>query len=311
MKIHYDSNRNNQRSPSLNLIKIWLLAIRPKTLPAATGPVIVGIGLAIRDSVFNFGPALGALLVALLLQIGSNLANDVYDYQKGTDTQERMGPLRVTQAGLLSPRQVIQGMWVVFGLAALLGLYLVSIGGWPILVIGLLAILSAIAYTAGPYPLGYHGLADLFVFIFFGPIAVCGTYYLQAGSVSPLAWWSSLPPGFLVTAILVVNNLRDIETDRKAGKKSLAVRFGVRFTQSQYILFLGLAYLVPLIMRFSEASPSTVLLSWLSLPLVIPVLKDVLTKKGPPLNATLAGTARLGLIYSFLFSIGLILDRLL
>ncbi|HHV64585.1 MAG TPA: 1,4-dihydroxy-2-naphthoate polyprenyltransferase [Peptococcaceae bacterium] len=295
----------------LHPLKIWYLAIRPKTLPAATGPVIIGIGLALADGVFKLGPALAALLTALLLQIGSNLANDVYDYRKGADTQERTGPLRVTQAGLLSPRQVMVGMCLVFALAALIGLYLIMIGGWPILIIGIAAIISAIAYTAGPFPLGYKGVADLFVFAFFGPVAVCGTYYLQAGHLSEITWWASLQPGLLVTAILVVNNLRDIETDRKAGKKTLAVRFGVKFTQAEYISLVALAYLLPLLMWLKGIAPFTVLLTWLSLPLIIPNVKDVLSKKGSPLNATLAGTAKSGLFFSILFAIGYLLGRLM
>src|SRR5690606_23925593 len=186
-----------------------------------------------------------ALICALLIQIGTNFANDVFDYQKGTDTQERTGPLRVTQAGLLTPRQVFRGMCLVFGLAFLIGLYLIAVGGWPILVIGLLSILSGIAYTGGPYPLGYHGLGDLFVFIFFGPVAVCGTYYVQALEWSWLALISSVPVGLLSVAILIVNNYRDRHTDVKAGKRTLAVRLGGKLTRWQYGLTLALAYIVP------------------------------------------------------------------
>jgi len=295
----------------MSILKIWYLAIRPKTLPAAAGPVIVGTGLAIGDGVFQFAPAFAALLGALLLQIGSNLANDVYDYKKGTDTKERTGPLRVTQAGLLSPRQVIWGMWCVFASSALIGLYLSYIGGWPILVIGILAIISAIIYTAGPYPLGYNGVADIFVFVFFGPVAVCGTYYVQAEYVSPSAVWASLPAGFLVTAILVVNNLRDIETDRKAGKKTLAVRWGLKFTQVQYVLLLGVSYLVPIMMYIIGITSSAIFISWLSLPLIIPLVRDVFTKRGVPLNGTLAGTARLGLIFNVLISASYIIGKVI
>lgn len=284
--------------------RIWLLAIRPKTLPAAAGPVIVGTGLALGDGVFQLGPVLAALLAALLLQIGSNLANDVFDYQKGTDTQERTGPLRVTQAGLLTPRQVLKGMIVVFALAALVGLYLIWVGGWPILAVGVLAIISAVAYTAGPFPLGYKGVADIFVFAFFGPVAVCGTYYLQAGALTASAWWASIPPGLLVTAILVVNNLRDIETDRQAGKNTLAVRFGVRFTRVQYVLLIGCAYLLPIMMWLNKTAPWPVILAWLSLPLFAARIRDVFTKQGKLLNITLAGTAKGGLIYSILFAAG-------
>jgi len=294
--------KNNQ-----NCLEIWYLAIRPKTLPAAAAPVIVGISLALGSGVFRPGPALAALLAALLLQIGSNLANDVFDFKRGTDTEERTGPLRVTQAGLLSPGQVMAGMWVVFVLAALAGVYLIYQGGWPILLIGILAILSAVAYTAGPFPLGYHGLGDIFVFIFFGPVAVMGTYYVQAGTFSTLSLWASLPMGFLITAILVVNNLRDIETDRKAGKRTAAVRLGSRFTQLEYFFLLILSYLVPLIIQLTEAVSPWVLLSWVSLPLAFSLVHDVSVRKGKSLNITLAGTARLALVYAVLFSLGLVI----
>lgn len=293
-------------NPKLTQLQIWLLAARPKTLPAAAAPVIVGTAVAVGESVFRLGPALAALLGALLIQIGTNFANDVFDFKKGADTTERLGPLRVTQAGLLSPGQVLTGMWLTFGLATLIGLYLVIIGGWPIVVIGLLSIASGIAYTGGPFPLGYNGLGDLFVFIFFGLVAVCGTYYVQAGAVSAAALWAALPIGLLATAILVVNNLRDIETDRAAGKKTLAVRLGRQGTQVEYFLLVGLAYLVPLLMGLSGVADFWVLLTWLSIPLLKPLSQLILGQKGRPLNQALAGTARLELIYSFLFSIGFI-----
>jgi len=290
-------------------LQIWLLAARPKTLPAAAAPVIVGSAAAISDGVFQVGPALAALLGALLLQIGANFANDVFDFKKGADTTDRLGPVRVTQAGLLSPGQVMAGMWLTFGLAAIIGLYLIAVGGWPILGIGLLSIAAAIAYTGGPFPLGYHGLGDLFVFIFFGLVAVCGSYYVQAGTVSPAAFWAAIPVGLLATAILVVNNLRDIETDQRAGKKTLAVRFGRRGAQVEYMLLLGLAYLIPLVMGFSGVASLWVLLSWLSLPLVGPLIRLIMRETGRPLNQALAGTARLELVYSFLLALGLIIGR--
>lgn len=295
---------------NLSKFKIWLLAMRPKTLPAAMGPVIVGTALAAGDQVFRFGPALAALLAALLLQIGSNLANDVFDYKKGTDTKERTGPLRVTQAGLLTPRQVMIGMWAVFALAFLIGTYLIWIGGWPVLTIGILSIIFAIAYTGGPFPLGYHGLGEIFVFIFFGPVAVCGTYYVQAGSLATSAWWASLPIGFLITAILVVNNFRDLEEDKKNGKKTLAVRLGPSMTQFEYFFFLASSGVVPLIMWLTAQTSGWIFLTWLFIPLALPLIKDIRTKKGAPLNATLAGTAKLSLVYSILFSIGYLLGNL-
>lgn len=298
----------NLSSKNMSFVQICYLAIRPKTLPAAAGPVLLGISLALGDGRFHIWPAIAALAVALLLQIGSNLANDLYDFKKGTDTQERLGPLRVTQAGLLTTKQMMIGVLLVFALAALIGLYLVFIGGWPILTVGLFAIICAIAYTAGPYPLGYKGIADIFVFLFFGPIAVGGTYYLQAGTITSLVWWASIPSGLLVTAILVVNNFRDIETDRKAGKNTLAVRFGARFTQYQFIFLIVLAYLLPAIIWLLDIASYCILLSWLSMPLAYFQIKNILTKKGSILNMTLAGTARLGLIFNILFSIGYILS---
>lgn len=297
-------------TPHPGHFQIWLLAARPKTLPAASAPVIVGTAVAISEGVFSLWPALAALMAALLIQIGTNFANDVFDFKKGADTIERLGPLRVTQAGLLSPKQVLAGMWLTFGLAALIGLYLVAIGGWPIVVIGLLAIAAGIAYTGGPFPLGYNGLGDLFVFIFFGLVAVGGTYYVQAGRLSPAAIWAAIPLGLLATAILVVNNLRDIETDRAAGKKTMAVRFGVRATQLEYFVLLALSYAAPLLMWLAGIARPGVMLTWLSLFLLRPLIQLILHEKGRPLNLALAGTARLELVYGLLFSVGLIVGRL-
>ena len=294
---------------ALSPLQIWLLAARPKTLPAAAAPVVVGTAVAFSENVFALLPAMAALLGSLLIQIGTNFANDVFDFKKGADTTERLGPLRVTQAGLLTPNQVMAGMWLTFGLASLIGLYLVWVGGWPIVVIGLLSIASGIAYTGGPFPLGYNGLGDLFVFIFFGLFAVTGTYYVQAGTISPAALWAAIPIGLLATAILVVNNLRDIDTDRAAGKKTLAVRFGVRAAQLEYILLLSLSYLIPLLMWLTGLESAWLLLTWLSLPLTRPLLTMIFNEKGRPLNAALAGTARLELLYAFLFSVGLIGGR--
>ena len=284
----------------------WGLAIRLRTLPAAAAGVITGSALAWRDGFFRLDAALACLLTALLLQIGSNLANDVFDFERGTDTAERLGPVRVTQAGLLSPRQVKIGMFIVFALAALLGLYLAWLGGWPIILLGLAAIISAIAYTGGPFPLGYHGLGDLFVFIFFGLASVAGTYYVQAGTVSAAAWWMSVSPGLIVTAILVVNNLRDLENDRRASKHTLAVLLGERATKRQYLICILVAYLIMPLAAWLGVIPWLALLTWASLPLAIRTLKVVFTQKGRPLNAALAGTGRIALLFSILFWVGLI-----
>ena len=281
--------------------------MRPKTLPAAAAGVITGTGLALWDGYFRAGPALAALFVALLLQIGSNLANDVYDYERGADAGERHGPIRVTQAQLLTPAQVKVGMWVVFGLSMLLGLYLTFVAGWVVILIGLAAILSAIAYTGGPFPLGYYGLGDLFVFIFFGLAAVAGTYFVQAGSVSAQAWWMSLPIGWLIVDILVVNNLRDINADRQAGKRTLAVRFGERGTKLQYLVLLLASYLLLPVLAYSGILPWTSTLAWLSFPLGWRTWQVVRERSGRPLNEALAGTGQTTLVYSLLFLIGMLL----
>ena len=297
-------------SAPISARQAWLLAARPKTLPAAVGPILVGAALALADGVFQVGPALAALLCALLLQIGSNFANDYFDFFKGADTHDRMGPTRVTSAGLLTPNAMRWGMVVIFGAASLVGLYLIWAGGWPIFIAGLAALLAAIAYTGGPFPFGYYGLGDLFVFLFFGLVAVCGTYYVQAHALPPTVVWAAVPPGLLITAILVVNNLRDLETDRRANKRTLAVRLGRRGTQLEYLLLVLIAYLTPLWLWFGVHQSPWVLLPWLTLPLTVPLLRAVFTAQGKVLNGTLAGTARLSLLFSILFAIGLLLTVL-
>jgi 1,4-dihydroxy-2-naphthoate polyprenyltransferase len=297
-----------QPERTLSRWQVWMLASRPKTLPAAASGVVTGTALALRDGHFHFGPALAALLVALLLQIGSNLANDVYDYERGADAGKRHGPVRVTQAQLLTPAQVKVGMWVVFCLSGLLGLYLAFVAGWVVILIGLAAILSAIAYTGGPFPLGYYGLGDLFVFIFFGVAAVAGTYFVQAKSVSAQAWWMSLPIGWLIVDILVVNNLRDINADRAAGKHTLAVRFGERGSRVQYIILLVASYLILPVLSVFGVLSWTSLLAWLSLPLGWRTWQIVRKQAGRPLNAALAGTGQTTLVYSLLFFVGMLLS---
>ena len=287
----------------------WGLAIRLRTLPAAAAGVITGSALAWYDGTFRLDATLACLLTAILLQIGSNLANDVFDFERGTDTAERAGPVRVTQAGLLTPSQVKMGMLIVFGLAALFGLYLAWLGGWPIILLGIAAIVSAIAYTGGPFPLGYHGMGDLFVFLFFGLASVAGTYYVQAGFVSTAAWWMAIPPGSIVTAILVVNNLRDLENDRKAGKHTLAVIFGEWASKTEYLVCMVMAYLVIPLTAWMGVVPWYSLITWLSLPLAIRTTRIVFTQKGRPLNAALAGTGQVALLFSILFWIGLFLSQ--
>jgi 1,4-dihydroxy-2-naphthoate polyprenyltransferase len=286
-----------------------MLAARVRTLPAAAAPVVVGAGAAIGAGHFAFFPAVAALVGALLLQIGANFANDLFDFLRGADTAARVGPMRVTQAGLLAPRQVRVGMWAVFAAAALIGVYLIAVGGWPVVLIGLAAILAAIAYTGGPFPLGYHGLGEVFVFLFFGLAAVGGTYYVQAGAMRAAAWWAAVPMGLLAVAIIVVNNLRDIDTDRAAGKHTLAVHFGERGARAEYTVLVVIAYLMPVAMWATRAASAWVLLALLSLPLVPPLLRRLRGERGRALNGVLAGTARLELIYGLLFALGLALGR--
>lgn len=288
-------------------VRVWMLAARVRTLPAAAAPVVVGAGAAIGSGDFAPFPALAALAGALLLQIGANFANDLFDFLRGADTAERVGPLRVTQAGLLTPRQVRAGMWAVFAAAALIGASLIAVGGWPVVLIGVAAILAAIAYTGGPFPLGYHGLGELFVFLFFGLAAVGGTYYVQAGTMRGVAWWAAVPMGLLAVAIIVVNNLRDIATDRAAGKRTLAVRLGERGTRAEYIALVAIAYLVPVVMWAAGVASAWALLAYLSLPLVPPLLRRLRGERGRALNGVLAGTARLELVYGLLFALGLAL----
>ena len=297
----------NSEIPLPNRFQIWWLAIRPRTLPAAAAGVVAGCALALHDHTFRPLPALAALLVALLLQIGSNLANDVFDYERGADSARRAGPLRVTQSGLLSPSQVKAGMWTVFALAGLIGLYLAFEAGWIVLLIGLAAIFSAIAYTGGPFPLGYYGLGDLFVFLFFGLACVAGTYFVQAGKVSLAAWGMSLPVGLMVIGILVVNNLRDLPTDRQAGKHTLAVLLGGRFTRGEYLACLLAAFLCLPVFCALGLLPWWTILAWGALPLAIKGIRVVFTQSGPALNEALAGTGQLALAFSLLFLLGMLL----
>lgn len=294
-------------SPALPKRRAWIMASRPRTLPAAIAPVVVGTALAVHDGAFQPMAALAALIAALLIQVGSNFANDLGDYLRGTDARERVGPLRVTTAGLLSPREVQAGMVVVFGLAALCGIYLISLGGWPILLIGVLSIAAAIAYTAGPLPFGYYGLGDLGVFLFFGLAAVCGTYYVQAHTLTPAVWLAAVAMGCLVTAILVVNNVRDADTDAAAGKRTLAVLLGRQGARIEYLILLAIAYVVPLILWLGLGYRPGVLLTWLTLPLAYRQTRAVFTVLGPALNKTLAGTAQLAVAYALALAVGVMI----
>jgi len=288
-------------------LKTWMLAIRPKTLPAAGGPVIVGTAAAFADNVFALFPALAALTGCLLLQIAVNLANDYFDGIKGIDGKDRVGPVRVTQSGIMGPKTVKKAMILVLILAGLIALYLMWVGGWPIFWIAVASVLGALTYSGGPFPMASHGLADFFVFIFFGIVAVCGTYYVQALDLTWTVFFLSFPVGFVITAILVVNNYRDITTDAAVGKRSLAVILGPEKTRMEFKILVALTYALPVIMAAAGAvSLWAALLPLLSLPLALACIREMNTLTGSPLNQTLAKTAKLSLIFSLLLAAGLL-----
>jgi 1,4-dihydroxy-2-naphthoate octaprenyltransferase len=299
----------------------WLMAARPHTLPAAAAPVIVGVGLAVHEGLFAPLPALAAFVGAALIQIGTNFANDYYDAVKGVDTDEREGFTRVTQSGLIAPESVKRAMYATFGLAILVGVYLVWVGGLPILVVGLASVISGIAYAGGPYPLGSHGLGDLFVFVFFGVVAVMGTFYVQAasklagafpmgipeGTVTLAAFAASLPVAAISTNILVVNNVRDLETDREAGKKTLAVLLGYRASRGEFVGLLALSYAIPVWFWLSRDYSPAVLLPLLTIPYAAAIARTVLTDaSGEALNPALEQTGKLLAGHSVLFALGLV-----
>ncbi|MFC3476394.1 1,4-dihydroxy-2-naphthoate polyprenyltransferase [Halobacterium litoreum] len=299
----------------------WLMAARPHTLPAAAAPVVVGTGLAVHAGVFAALPALAALVGAALIQVGTNFANDYYDAVQGADTEDREGFTRVTASGLIERERVKLAMYATFALAVLSGTYLVYVGGLPIVVIGLASVASGIAYTGGPYPLGYHGLGDLFVFVFFGVVAVMGTFYVQAaahlaeplatalpaGTVTLAAFVASLPVAGLSTNILVVNNVRDKAEDETTGKRTLAVRFGYAFSRAEFAAMLALAYLAP-VWFYVEGYGLSVFLPLLSLPLAASVTQTVFERTdGEALNPALSRVGQLLALYSALFAAGLAL----
>ena len=289
----------------MNTVQAWILAARPKTLWAAVGPVMIGTAMATGDGGFHLASSLACLLGAILLQIGTNFSNDHADFIKGADTPDRVGPARAVASGWITPRQMLIATWIVFGLAALVCGYLVTRGGWPLIVVGVVSIAAGLAYTAGPLPLAYVGLGDLFVLIFFGPVATAGTYYVQTQSFSWLPALAGCGPGLLAVAILVVNNLRDIEGDRKAGKRTLAVRFGVRFSRLQYGFCILAAAAIPyLIVSRYAPQRRNALMACLILFAAWPVMRLIFTRKGRELNPGLGMTAMMLLVYSMTFSFG-------
>jgi 1,4-dihydroxy-2-naphthoate polyprenyltransferase len=285
--------------------RVWLLAARPATLPAAIVPVLVGTGAALQGRLELHEHIFFAILFAsILIQIGTNFANDVFDFRRGADT-ERLGPMRVTQSGLVTPRQVFIATCVIFGLAVLFGAYLVVLGGWPILAIGVVCVLAGVLYTGGPWPFGYHGLGDLVCFLTFGVLAVVGTAYLQMPDVNALVLWASIPVGCLVTAILIVNNLRDIDTDRRAGKHTLGVILGRTGTRVEYAACVAVAYAVVIGLGVSGMAGVWWWLPLLSLPLAVWLVRYVNRTEGRPLNQALKRTGQLHLLFGVLFAVAL------
>ncbi len=295
-----------------NFLSPWILAARPKTLPAAIAPVLIGIGISFFFGKLSLPAVLAALLCSIFIQIGTNYINDVVDFTRGHDTTERLGPLRVTQAGLLSPAQVWVGGITAFGLAAAAGLYLALIAGWPVILIGGASILAGISYSAGPYPLVNTGLADLFVLIFFGWVAVIGTVYVLTHSIAIEAWLGGLGAGVLTVNILVVNNIRDIVSDRAAGRKNIPVRFGRHGGEMEYLIMLVIAYLVPLTLLVRTGWQIWMLLPYVTLPAAVHNYRQLKhSPGGKHLNLALAQTAQLLFLYSLAMAAGFVFSRLL
>jgi 1,4-dihydroxy-2-naphthoate octaprenyltransferase len=294
----------------LPALRTWLLAVRPATLPAAASGVVVGLGAALAvGAAFRPDTAVGCLAVAILLQVLANLANDLSDFRRGADTPDRAGPTRVASAGLVTPRQLELAIGLTIAAAGLVGAWLAWVGGPAIVALGILAVVAALAYTGGPWPYGYRALGEVFVFIFFGLVAVVGTAYLQALRFEALFVVAAIPMGALITAILVVNNLRDIPTDAAAGKRTLAVVLGRRAATVEYGLLLALAFAVPVALLLAGQGIAQ-LLPLCSAPFAAPLLRTVRGFAEPrQLNAMLAGTARLALVFGALFAVALALPR--
>ena len=292
---------------SISKLGSWILASRPRTLPAAVVPVMVGSALAIYQGVFYPLYSLIAILCSLLIQIGTNFTNDLYDHLKGADTIKRKGPRRVLASGLISVRGMFWGIFIVFFTAFILGLYLVYSSGIVILWIGILSIIAGFAYTAGPFPLAYNGLGDIFVFIFFGIVGTTGTYYLHSQHFSNIAFIISIPVGALITNILIVNNYRDIEEDKNAGKKTLAVILGKEFSRFEYVFFILISFFIPFLLHFKYQFNFWIFLPYITLPIAIMLVKMLYGLTGTQLNKTLELSAKFSALYGLLLSIGIIL----
>jgi 1,4-dihydroxy-2-naphthoate polyprenyltransferase len=293
----------------LSPLHIWLMAARPRTLPAAVAPVLVGTALAATEGTFRPFSFIAAMLGAIFIQIGTNLSNDYSDARRGADTEDRLGPVRVTAGGLVPPRQVLVATYVAFGLAVLAGAYLVATAGWELLLVGAASILAGVLYTGGPRPYGYEGLGEVFVFLFFGVVAVTGSYFAQVEHLSWEAFVLAVPVGLLAAAILVVNNVRDLETDRRAGKRTLAVRLGRARTRTLYAAMVYGAFIcapLPWLIGSDELS-AWLLLALLALPLAVPVVRIVRNRSdGPSLNGALARTGMLEVAFCSLLSAGIL-----
>ncbi len=283
------------------------MAARLRTLPAAIAPVLVGTSLALGDGTFHPLAFAAALLGAIFIQVGTNLSNDYSDARRGADTEDRLGPVRVTAGGLVPPRQVLTATYVTFGLAVACGVYLIAVAGWELLAVGAASILAGVLYTGGPRPYGYEGLGELFVFLFFGIVAVVGSYFVQVQSLPWQGFVCAVPVGLLASAILVVNNVRDLETDRRADKRTLAVRLGRERTRAMYVAMLVLAFLAaPLPWPLGSMS-AWLLLPWLAIPLAARLAAVVRTRTdGPSLNGALARTGALQLVFCLLYSAGIL-----
>lgn len=291
------------RSP----VHIWIMAARLRTLPASIAPVFVGTSLAVGAGHFKALAFLAALLGAVFIQVGTNLSNDYSDARRGADTEERLGPVRVTAGGLVPPSQVLIATWVTFGLAVLCGAYLVAVAGWELIAVGAASILAGILYTGGPRPYGYEGLGEVFVFLFFGLVAVTGSYFVQVQELPWQAFACSVPVGLLASAILVVNNVRDLDTDRRAGKRTLAVRLGRARTRALYVGMVVIAFAGPPLLWLAGGLTPWLLLCLLAVPAAVPVMTIVRTRvDGPSLNGALAKTGALQLLFCLLFCVGMV-----
>jgi 1,4-dihydroxy-2-naphthoate octaprenyltransferase len=289
--------------------RIWILASRPRTLPAAIAPVLVGTALAAAEDEFRVLPFIAALVGSIFIQIGTNLSNDYSDARRGADTEERLGPVRVTAGGLMPPRHVLVGTYVAFGVAVAAGLYLAAVAGWELLVVGVASILAGVLYTGGPRPYGYEGLGELFVFVFFGIVAVVGSYYVQTEELRWEAFALAVPVGLLSSAILVVNNVRDIDTDRRAGKRTLAVKLGRERARRLFMAMIVLSFAAPVATFAFGGLTAWLLVTLAAVPLAVPLVRTVSSRSdGPALNAALAGTGRLLAVFSLLLSAGVLLS---